>query len=105
MNQVQMFDKDKYYIIRANSAGVFMGKIDFVDGTTIGVKGLRRLYYWSGALDCTELASNGVRNPNNCKFSVTLSENDLSIITNLIEFHLMTEKAIISINNVPVWKA
>lgn len=101
----QMFDKNKFYIIRANRAGVFMGKIAFIEGTTVGVNSLRRLYYWSGALDVSQLAKQGVTKPNNCKFSEQLEATDLSVITELVEFHPMTEKAVTSLNSVQVWKS
>lgn len=101
----QLFKKDQFYIIRADRAGVFMGKIAFVNGTTIGITALRRLYYWSGALDVSQLAKSGVTNPNNCKFSEQLADTDLSVVTNLIEFHPMTESAIKSLNSVKVWKS
>jgi len=99
------FEKNKFYIIRADKAGVFMGKIAFIEGTTIGINALRRLYYWKGALDVSQLAKQGVTNPNSCKFSEQLEDTDLSIVTNLIEFHPMTEKAIKSLNSVPAWKS
>lgn len=100
----KLFEKDKFYIIRADKAGIFMGKIAFIEGTTIGVKAVRRLYYWKGALDATQIAKCGVTQPRSCKFSEQLSETDLSIITNLVEIHPMTDEAVQSINNVPVWK-
>ena len=103
--EIKMFDKDKFYIIRAEKAGVFMGKIAFIEGSTIGVNSLRRSYYWNGALDVTQLAKNGVTKPGSCKFSEQLEPSDLSIISNFIEFHPMTEAAINSLNNVPVWKS
>ena len=99
------FDKNKFYIIRADRAGVFMGKIAFIEGTTVGINALRRLYYWQGALDVSQLAKQGVTKPNSCKFSEQLEDSDLSIVTNLIEFHPMTEKAITSLNSVPTWKS
>lgn len=99
------FDKDKFYIIRADKAGMFMGKIEFVNGTQIGVRALRRLYYWKGALEATQLAKCGVTYPNQCKFSEQLEDTDLSVINNLVEFHPMTEAAIASIKNVPAWKS
>lgn len=101
----KMFDPKKNYIIRADRAGVFMGKISFIEGTTIGINGLRRLYYWSGALDVSQLAKNGVSKPGSCKFSEQLDAADLSIVTNLIEYHPMTEAAVKSLNNVPTWKS
>lgn len=102
--ETQLFDKEKWYIIRADRAGVFLGKIAFIEGTTVGVRALRRLYYWSGALDVSQLAQDGVRNPRNCKFSVQLSESDLSVVTNLIEFHPVTDRALTILNDVPVWR-
>ncbi len=105
MTKQKMFDKNKFYIIRADRAGVFMGKIAFIEGTTVGINALRRLYYWSGALDVSQLAKQGVTNPGSCKFSEQLEDNDLSVVTNLIEFHPMTEKAIKSLQGVKTWKS
>lgn len=99
-----LFDKNKFYIIRADRAGVFMGKIDSINGTTISVRAIRRLYYWRGALDVTQLAKCGVSNPKGCKFSEQLLDSDLSVVTNLLEFHPMTDEAVESLNSVPVWK-
>lgn len=103
-SQKSHFEKDKFYIIRADKAGVFMGKISFIDGTTIGVNALRRLYYWKGALDASQIAKCGVARPDSCKFSEQLEDSDLSIITNLVEVHPMTDAAIQSINSVKAWK-
>ena len=100
-----MFDKNKFYIIRADRAGVFMGKISFIEGSTIGINALRRIYYWNGALDVSQLAKKGVSKPNSCKFSEQLDTTDLSIVTNLIEFHPMTDLAVKSLNSVPTWKS
>ena len=101
----KMFDKNKFYIIRANRAGVFMGKIAFIEGTTIGVNSLRRLYYWNGALDVSQLAKQGVTKAGSCKFSEQLEASDLSVVTELVEFHPMTEKAVTSLNSVQAWKS
>lgn len=98
----QFFDKDKFYIIRAERAGVFMGKIVASDGTTFQVSTLRRLYKWSGALDVITIASEGVSG-SGCKFSLQLGDNDLSTIFNVVETHPVSEKALQSINNVKAW--
>src|SRR5688572_3196480 len=94
------FDKTKFYIIRAEKAGVFMGKIAFIEGSTIGINALRRLYYWSGALDASQLAKEGVTKPGSCKFSEQLEDSDLSVVTNLTEFHPMSDKAVKSLQSV-----
>ncbi len=99
----QPFNKNQFYIIRADKAGVFMGKIKSLEGDTAVCHSLRRLYYWEGALDVTQIAAHGVRRPDSCKFSVQLGETDESTIFNLIEFHPASQKAIESINLVKEW--
>ncbi len=98
----QFFDSNKFYIIRAERAGVFLGKIVEADGGTFQVSTLRRLYRWSGALDVITIASEGVAGTG-CKFSLQMGDNDLSTILNVIETHPVSEKALQSINNVPAW--
>lgn len=95
--------KDKFHIIRAEKAGVFLCRIKSTDGDTYTVTTLRRLYYWSGALDVSMIAKEGVTNPRQCKFSVQLKDDDISTIHNVVEVHPVSEKALEIINNVPVW--
>lgn len=102
MSTKSFFKKDKFYIIRADKAGVFMAKIVSMDGSTANVNSLRRLYYWKGALDITQIAANGVASSGN-KFSTQLGESDESIIFNVIEMHPASEKAIKSIQSVKEW--
>jgi hypothetical protein len=105
MKAQDMFKKDTFYIIRAERAGVFIGKIAFLEGETVGVNSLRRLYRWSGALDVTMIAANGVSNPGGCKFSVQLPDTDVSIINNVVEMHQLSAQALTSLNSIPVWKS
>jgi hypothetical protein len=105
MGTQNTFKKDTFYIIRAEKAGVFIGKISFIEGGTVGVNALRRLYRWSGALDVTMIAALGVSSPSGCKFSVQLPDTDLSILNNVVEMHQISDKALTSLNNVPVWKS
>jgi hypothetical protein len=102
-NMTQLFDTNKFYVIRAERAGVFFGKILSVEGDTLQVSNLRRLYKWSGALDVIQIAADGV-DGSSCKFSVQMGDNDKSAIMNVIEFHPASEKSIQSINNVQAWK-
>jgi hypothetical protein len=97
-------EKSQFHIVRAEKAGVFLCKIVSKDGDTYTVNSFRRLYYWSGALDVSMLAKDGVTNPRACKFSVQMGEDDVSTILNVIEVHPVSEKALSIINNVPVWK-
>lgn len=94
-----------YCIIRADRAGVFIGKIVEEKGSILVVTNARRLYRWSGALDVVTIAANGVDKPSNCKFSAQLGDSDKSTILNVIEYHPISDSALNTINSVPVWKS
>lgn len=99
-----MFDKNQFYIIRAENAGVFMAKIESIEGNTAVCNSLRRLYYWEGALDVTQIAANGI-SASGSKLSVQMSEKDRSVIFNVTEFHAASEKSVQSINAVKEWNS
>lgn len=94
-----------FSIIRADRAGVFLGKIIEANGSTLVVTNARRLYYWSGALDVITIASSGVSKPANCKFSAQLGDGDKSTILNVIEHHPVSESALQQLNAIPAWKS
>jgi hypothetical protein len=96
--------KDQFHIVRAEKAGVFLCRIISKDGDTYTISAARRLYYWSGALDVSMIAKEGVSNPRSCKFSVQMGDEDTSTIHSVIEAHPVSEKALEIIKNVPVWK-
>jgi hypothetical protein len=97
-------EQPQFHIVRAEKAGVFLCRILSSEGSAYTVSALRRLYYWSGALDVSMLAKEGVSNPRGCKFSVQMGEDDRSTILNVIEVHPVSEKALSILNSVPVWK-
>ena len=91
----------EYCIVRTHSAGVFAGWFDRkIKGQEGTVYDARRLWYWDGANSLSELATNGVTKPKNCKFPVEVAEVDLKQI---IEVLPCTNKAKDSIAAVPVW--
>lgn len=94
----------QFHIVRAEKAGVFLCHISEMNGDTYKVTNARRLYYWSGALDVSTIAKEGVTNPNGCKFSAQLGDKDYSTLHNVIEAHPASEKALSIINAIPVWK-
>lgn len=94
--------QNKFHVIRAERAGVFIGKIKSVEGSTLHVTNIRRLYKWSGALDVIHIASDGVIGTG-CKFSIQMGDEDVSTILNIVEYHPCSEKSIESINNVKPW--
>ena len=88
-------------IIRTYSAGVFFGHLASRQGKEGIVKNARRLWQWSGAASLSQLAVEGTKNPNQCKFPMPVPEITL---TEIIEVIPCTETAIKSIESVPIWK-
>ena len=92
----------KYVVVRARGAGVFAGTLKEKDGNEVVLNDARRLWYWEGANECTEIARSGVKKPDQCKFTVPVSK-----IYNLdtIEIIHCPEEAERIIKAVPEWKA
>lgn len=92
-------------IIRTNRAGVFYAEViestPTLAGVIVKLKDCRRLWYWDGAASLSQLAMEGVTKPGNCKFTVTVPE---MMVVDVIEILPCTEKAVKSIDAVPVWK-
>lgn len=92
----------KKVIIRGDRSGVFFGTLKEKDGREVKLTNCRRLWYWSGAASLSQLAVDGVSNPDGCKFTVTVSE---IAILDAIEVIPCTEKAINSIESTREWRA
>ena len=89
------------YIIRGDRSGVFFGEVAELGGHEVLIRNCRRLWYWSGAASLSQLAKEGVKHPNSCKFTVTVDE---MILLDAIELIPCTDAACDSIDGVPVWK-
>lgn len=92
----------KYVIVRTFSAGVFAGELESRTGKEVILKNARRLWYWEGAASLSQLATDGVSKPENCKFPCEVDRVCLLEATEIID---VTPKAKKSIASVPVWKA
>ena len=94
---------NEYVIVRTYSAGVFAGYINHEqrNGKEALLYNARRLWYWSGAASLSQLAMEGVKNPDNCKFPC---EVDSIILTEVIEIIPCSEKARLIIQGVKIWK-
>lgn len=93
--------EDTYYIIRGDRSGVFFGHIKERNGCEVTISDCRRLWYWSGAASLSQLAAEGVKEPRDCKFTVTVPE---ITILDAIELIPCSSSAIESINGVREWK-
>jgi len=95
-------DGKEYVICRTYSAGVFAGYLESRNGRGVVLLNARRLWYWSGAASLSQLAMEGVKKPDECKFPCEVSK---VVLLEAIEILPCTELARESIASVPVWKA
>ena len=92
---------DRYVLVRTYSAGVFVGYLESKEGREVVLRKARRIWYWSGAASISQLAVDGVSDPDNCKFPVEVDKIELLEVIEIID---VTEKAKASIAGVKIWK-
>ena len=92
---------EKWYIIRADRAGVFFGHIKERRGSEADLTDARRLWYWDGAASLSQMAVDGVKLPQNCKFTVTVPA---MTVLGVIEVIKCSDIAAEIILGVPEWK-
>lgn len=92
---------NKKVIVRGDRSGVFFGTLAAKEGKEVKLTNCRRLWYWAGANSISQLAAEGTKRPQDCNFTVSVSD---IIITDAIEIILCTDEAINSIEGVNVWK-
>jgi hypothetical protein len=87
-------------IIRSADSGVWLGKLDTREGSEVKLTDAIRIWYWSGAASLSQLAVDGVKNPEQCKFAVPVDVTVLGVC----EVIVATDKAVKCIREVPSWK-
>ena len=92
---------NRYYIIRADRAGVFAGNIKERNGSEVTLTNARRLWYWAGAATLSQMAVEGVKRPKECKFTVAVNEITILGVVEIIPCSSAAEK---SIKEVKEWK-
>jgi hypothetical protein len=93
--------KKDYVIVRTYSAGVFFGIITSRKGQEVVMKDARRIWYWKGAASLSQMAIDGVKYPNECKFPEAVPEITLF---QAIEIIPCSANAVKSIKGVPIWR-
>jgi len=93
--------KKEYVIVRTYSAGVFAGYIKSRKGQEVVMTDARRLWYWDGAASLSQLAVEGTKKPQNCKFPVAVPSVTLLQVIEILPVSAAAEK---SIRFVPEWK-
>ena len=91
----------KYVIVRGDRSGVFAGELVRQEGQEVELKNVRRLWRWYGATECLQIATEGVKRPRDCRFTMTA---DTIRILDAIEVIPTTAEAKANIKAVPVWK-
>ena len=91
----------KKVIVRGDRSGVFFGTLAERDGREVKLEKCRRLWYWDGAASISQLAVDGVTEPDNCKFTVTVNE---IVILDAIEIITCSDTAVNKIEGVREWK-
>lgn len=91
----------KYCIVRCDRASVFAGVVAERDGQTVLIKDARRIWYWNGAASLSQLAVDGTKSPDGCKFSVVCES---VVVLDAIEIIPCTDTARQSIEGVKVWR-
>ena len=94
-------DGMEYVIIRTYSAGVHAGYLKRREGKEVELINARRLWQWAGAASLSQLAMDGSKEPNSCKFPCEVKS---IILTEAIEIIPCTDKAMKSIKEVKVWE-
>ena len=91
----------RYVIVRTYSAGVFAGNFHSRLNGSVILQNARRLWKWSGAASLSQLAMEGVKDPDNCMFPCEVDSIEL---LQPIEIITCTEKAKNSIKSVKIWE-
>lgn len=91
----------KKVIVRGDRSGVFFGTLAQRENREVTLNDCRRIWYWEGAASISQMAQDGVKKPERCKFTITV---DSIVILDAIEIIPCTDQAIKSIESVKVWK-
>jgi len=101
LEPAKQLDGLDYVIVRTYSAGVFAGYLKSRKDREVVLLDARRIWYWDGAASLSQLAMEGTKSPQNCKFPREVEKVELLEATEIL---YCTEDARISICNVPIWK-
>ena len=96
-------NKNKKYIIRTYSAGVWYGNIKEHEKSEVVLINARRLWYWSGAASLSQLAEKGSSNKSNCKFTITIKDKEGVYLPQVIEILPVSKEAQKNIDSIEEW--
>lgn len=92
----------EYCVIRTYSAGVFIGWINTkIKGMERTIYDSRRVFYWKGAASLSQMANDGVKQPDECQITQVVP---ITYLTEVIEVIPCTRKAKDCLESVSVWE-
>ena len=91
----------KRVIVRGNYSGVFFGYLVSRENSEAHLRECRRIWCWDGVASISQLATEGTKKPDGCKFTVAVED---IIITDIIEIIPCTDEAVKNLEGVPEWK-
>lgn len=97
----EKFEGMEYVIVRTYSAGVFAGYLKTRTGMEAVLVNARRIWYWAGANSLSDLATQGTKKPDECKFTCEVAKTEL---TQVIEILSVTQEAKKNIAKVKIWQ-
>ena len=92
---------ERYVIVRTYSAGVFAGIFDSRAGQEVVLRDARRIWYWAGAASLSQLAVEGTKKPEECKFAVPVPRVELLQAVEILD---VTADGRTSIEAVTPWR-
>ena len=101
LQPAKTFNGLKYVICRTYSAGVFAGYLESRTGQEVVLRQARRIWYWEGAASLSQLAMEGTKSPDRCKFPCAVDREELLQAIEILDCTLSAQD---SIQNVPVWQ-
>ena len=90
----------KKVLVRGPQSGVYFGELVSQDKQEVEMKNVRNLWRWNGANTLLDLAENGARKENDCRFS---NKVDSIILTDICELVPCSDRAIKNIEGVTEW--
>lgn len=94
-------NKKALVMIRADRAGVFYGILERKTGSEVELSDCRRVWQWAGAATLSQLAMEGTKTPQSCRFPQAVSS---ITILGVIEIIPVMKEAKATLDQVPVWK-
>jgi hypothetical protein len=90
-----------YVLVRSANSGVHFGNLASKQGDEVTLLNSRRVWAWAGACSLSQMAVEGVKKPEECKFSVIVPEITILGVCEIIP---LSPEAVQNLYGVPEWK-